>query len=154
MSSNRSTNNNTDTLDNAQRRDSALYSALMARYLHQDRLLWSRTQLLIVVQAGILAAGFSQRGHWFAFALMFFGALLTLLILSIVLKDERDRDVNNHIMYELADERIRLTADPPFGFIGRWFMRGGRIIKGVLILFFIIDIVLGALYTWADCLFL
>ena len=147
------------------RHDSALYSALMAHYLHQDRLFWSRTQLLIAVQAAVLATGFSQRGHWLALAIMLFGALLTFLIMILVIKDQADRDVNLPIMDNLADDllpdgikdklrqegndtRIRLTTT-----LRSRFIRGRCIMKSVLIMLIFIDILLGVLYTWARCLF-
>ena len=35
--------------------DSGLYRALLSHYVHQDRLLWSRVQLLIAIQGAVLA---------------------------------------------------------------------------------------------------
>jgi hypothetical protein len=162
MSNSQSTNNGSDE---SQKQSTTLYSALMAYYIHQDRLLWSRTQLLIAVQAAVLATGFSQRGHWLALAIMLFGALLTFLITVLVIKDQADRDVNLPIIDRLADEllpdgikdklhqegndtRVRLTSTPRYRFV-----RGRYIIKGVLIMFIFVDILLGVLYTWASCLF-
>lgn len=154
------------------RHDSCLYSALMAHYLHQDHLLWSRTQLLIAVQAAVLATGFSQRGHWLAPAIMLFGALLTFLIMLLVIKDRADRNVNLPIMDKLSDAllpdgikdelrqekkatNIQLTKTLRFRFIcGRYItIRGWYIIKSVLIMFIFIDILLAVLYNWASCLF-
>jgi hypothetical protein len=167
MSSCQTTHAETNSSNAAQRQDSALYSALMAHYLHQDRLLWSRTQLLIAVQAAILAAGFSQRSHWLAPAIMLFGALLTFLILILVIKDQADRDANLPIMDKLADDLLpdrikdklhQEGKDPPIRLtttLPPWvaFIRGRYVIKGVLIIFIFIDILLAALYTWASFLF-
>lgn len=166
MSSGQPTHTETNNRPDADRQQgSALYSALMAHYLHQDHLLWSRTQLLIALQVAILAVGYSQRCLWLAPAIMLFGALVTFLIMILVIKDQADRDVNLPIMDKLADEllpneikdklfqegndtHIRLTTT-----LRSRFIRGRYILKGVLMLFIFIDILLAALYTWASCLF-
>jgi hypothetical protein len=135
-----------------------LYSALVAMYLHQDRLLWSRTQLLIAIQGAVLAAGFSLRSKWFAPAIMLLGALLTFLIMVLVIKDQADRDVNLPLLKKLNEESVperlknlgpvKLTSEPPFN-----LMRGRYIIKIVLIIFILIDILLAVLFIWARKLF-
>ena len=178
MSSDQPTPTETNKPD-VERQDSALYPALMVHYLHQDRLIWSRTQLFIAVQAAFLAAGFSQRGHWLGPAIMSFSVLLTFMILDLVIKDQADRDVNLLIMDKLADELLpngikdklqkdKLCREGREGQEVReedkiqirltatpsfWFIRGRYVIEGVLIMFILIDIFLAVHYICASGLF-
>lgn len=144
--------------------DSGFYAALLSHALHQDALLWSRTQLLTAVQAAILASSYALRTTWLALALLTMGAVLTVLIAILVEKDQRDRDVNQHILDALADRllpgdlKASLTAagaQPPQVRIStrapRWLplMKGRIIIRLILWGFVAIDVglvVLGLLW--------
>ncbi len=148
--------------------DAGFYRSLMTYYIHQDALLWSRVQWLIALQAGVLTAGFSQRHNWIGPTIMVLGAILTILILFLLLKDQDDRDGNLLVMDKLANALlpdqirnelilegkeepfIRLTTIPPKW---RFWARGRYIISGTIIGFCLIDILLACLYLWAKCLF-
>jgi len=145
-----------------------LYETLFSFFLHQDQLYWSSTQLLLAIQAGVLAAGYGLRTSWLGPAILLVGALVTLLLLFLVLKYEWDRDVNLPILDKLARDLlphpikaelqkegrkepfIRLSATPP-----RWlrFVRGRYIIRGILIGLILVDVLLACLYTWAPSWF-
>ncbi len=149
------------------RPDSGLYRACMAYYLHQDRLLWSRTQLLVALQAAVIAAGFTLRGQWGAPALMALGATLTVLILILMVIDQRARDLNLPLMDMLVDrlapmqikEELRSMGQKyVFRFTTTWFnrfpfIRGSRVIWLVMILFICIDVALAVLYAWPTHIF-
>ncbi len=84
----------------------SLYEALMAHVLHQDRLVWDVSQVLIAVQGGVLLAGYSLRPHWLSVAILLLGAFLTLLLLALVRKHELDRDINRRVMDRLAESLL------------------------------------------------
>ena len=149
--------------------DSGFYLALMEQVLHQDRLLWSRTQILIAVQGAVIGSAYYVRSsYWLSPTIMIFGAVITALTFFLLVKDEQDRDVNRDVMDELAKKLlpqiivktllekgknepfIRITgAAPP------WcpFAKGRYIIKPSIIGFFVLDIVLALFYRWAPYLF-
>ncbi len=137
----------------------------MAHYLHQDRLLWSRVQLVIAVQGAVLIAGFYTRNDnaWLAAAIMIAGAIMTAIIFYLVTLDISDRDRNLKVMDKLAERLlpegikkklreekvkepfIRLTSG--YHYIRR-FIGGGRTLKTVLIVLFLIDIALALQYKY------
>lgn len=41
-----------------------LYSTLMAFYLHQDRLMWSRVHFLIAIHTAVYFVAYTQRENW------------------------------------------------------------------------------------------
>jgi len=148
--------------------DSGLYEALMAHMLHQDRLVWDMTQLIVVIQGGALASGFTLRSHWLGPVVLLFGAVLTIMLLALVVKSELDRDANRAIMDRLANELlpqkikgelrqqgkgepfVRVSVTPP-----RWygFLRGRYIVRGLLVGFAVLDTILAGLFWWAGFLF-
>jgi len=97
---------NTNTTNNIDKIDSGLYGALVAHQLHQDNLLWSRTQLIIAIQSGILVAGFILRECWLGTIIMMLGAFFSFGVLCLMLKDEADRKVNQPVMDKLADRLV------------------------------------------------
>jgi hypothetical protein len=147
---------------------STLYETLFSFFLHQDQLYWSSTQLLLAIQAGVLASGYTLRKSWLGPAILIAGAFITLLLFFLVLKYEWDRDVNLHILDKLArdllprtikDELlkegrkepfIRLSATPP-----RWlrFIRGRYIIRSILIGLILVDALFAFLYLWTPSWF-
>lgn len=65
-----------------------------AQYLHQDQLMWGRTQLLIAIQVAVLggAVTLMARQPGYAMGVLFLGCILTLATLSLVDIDEKVRD--------------------------------------------------------------
>jgi hypothetical protein len=133
--------------------DSGLYRSVLSMALHQDRLLWSRVQLLIAVQGAVLAGSYALRASWLAPAILGFGAALTLLLISLVEKDQLDRDVNQKLLDELGSRclpedlrnpGIRFTAKIPKGSL---ILRGRHVLRLVLWGFFVLDLVLGVLHA-------
>lgn len=98
--------NNSKNTGKGDKIDSGLYRALISHQTHQDRLLWSRVQLLIAVQAGVLVAGFSLREYWQGTIIMILGAVFTFGVYSLMLKDEADRDINQLLMDKLAERLV------------------------------------------------
>jgi hypothetical protein len=147
--------------------DSGLYEALMAFFMHQDRLVWDITQLLIAAQGGVLASSFILRRHWSGPIILLFGAFLTLVLLALQERCASDRDVNLALMDKLADRllpdsikedlqregkaaSVRVGATAP-----RWYatLRGRFARRTVLIVFILGDVLLAGLYSWAGFLF-
>jgi hypothetical protein len=136
---------------------SGLYPALMAHVLHQDRLIWDIAQLVIALQAGVLASSYAAREHWLGPAILLLGAGVTLVLLALVVKCEMDRDVNRELMDMLGsrfiptevraellrlgrrEPLVRISATPP-----RWyrFVRGRYIVRAVLVFVTALDLAL------------
>ena len=125
----------------------------MAHVLHQDRLVWDVSQLLIAVQGGVLLSGYALRPHWLSAAILLMGALLTLLLFGLVRKHELDRDVNQRVMDGLAQsllsERLRRDLRPedsPDPVVrmsapaSHSHMRGRFILRSVIFLLVAIDV--------------
>ncbi len=140
-----------------------LYSTLMAFYVHQDRLMWSRVHFLIAVHVAVLAGGLTQADNWVGPAIMLLGALITCLITVIMLVDQAVRDKNVPMMEKIEDElvpkriknelsqegkadRVQLSVKLP-----PWATR--LIVGSVLGVFLGIDIVVAYLFAYAPHLF-
>ena len=160
----------TPSLEDIRTPEASLYQALMAHYLHQDRLLWSRVQLLIAVQGAVLVAGFyiHSENSWLATVIMIAGAMVTIIIFYLVTLDISDRDKHLRVMDKLAESLlpeemknklreekvkepfIRLTSGYPRI---RRFIGGGRTLKCVLVMFFLLDIALALQYKFGFHIF-
>ena len=136
--------------------DATLYAAVLRHYLHQDAILWSRVQVLLAIQAGVLAGAVALRTNAFvAAAVLLLGAFFTLLLLLLGLKDELDRDINLPLLDALAR---RITAAAPFPDLALdlrtpirmasprrpWHvpLRGRTILRFSLILLMVLDVAL------------
>ncbi|HEY5707473.1 MAG TPA: hypothetical protein VIS96_18085 [Terrimicrobiaceae bacterium] len=144
----------------------SLYEALLAHALHQDRLVWDVSQMLIAVQGGVLISGYALRSHWFAVAILLLGAFLTLFLLALVRKHELDRDVNRRLLDSLAESLVpenvkhqlrrtktsepivRISAAAPHS-----HMRGRFILRTVIFALIAVDIAFaGLIYFAPECL--
>jgi hypothetical protein len=102
---------------------SDFYRFIYTYYFHQDTLSWRRTQILLVAEAGILAAAFNKHG-WLAILALSLGSLLVFLIWRLIQRDWQVRDQYNKYFDEChAEWGVRLTVQPRT----EWY-RGGRII--------------------------
>jgi len=159
--------NNNSNLPSQTEADSSLYSALVSFYLHKDQLLWSRTQLLIAVQAGVLASGYHFKSIWLGPIVMVLGALLTFMFLQLVEKDRSSRDANLELMetlehclipdsiknhLESKGKRWKVRYVEPSGI---WWaiMRGRVVIRVIIFAFMAVDIILAGLYIFAVSIF-
>jgi len=84
----------------------SLYSSLMGHRLHQDNLLWSRTRILMTVQAAVIAGAYFQRSVWIGPAVLYLGAILIFVLYLWILRDQDDRDVNEEITDRLAERLL------------------------------------------------
>ncbi len=134
---------------------SGLYQSLVQHKIHQDQLLWSRIQILHALQAAVLAGGFALHYTWeasnFGGVLLLCGGVLTLVLFFLVLGDWADMKVNEGIMEELArrllpvgmkNKVIRWT-DRDVWHRKRRCVEGHYMIYGALILFMMVDFVVG-----------
>jgi hypothetical protein len=91
-----------------------LYEALLAHAIHQDALFWGRVQVLLGIQAGVLAGAFVVRDSlWLALPLLLVGALLTGLLLLLASQDRQDRLANQRLLDTLGRRLLsdRLIAE-------------------------------------------
>lgn len=132
--------------------DSGLYRALISHYLHQDRLLWSRVQLLVAVQGAVLAGSYSLRYHWLAIGILSMGVVLTILLILLIEKDQRDRDVNLGILDALGLRLLPANLQqPPIRMTSTWIIRGQWVLRIVLWAFVGLNLILGVLYLCCPC---
>ena len=143
-------------MGNQEKIDTGFYGTLMTYALHQNGLMWSRTQLLTAVQAAILSASYVVRDTpWLNAGILLLGVVLTVGVLLLVYKDVKLREVNEQLMKVLAERMIpksikdelerggapssvRFTLGPKDGW--RWtLIRGRYILYAAMILFIVID---------------
>jgi len=102
------------------------YRFISAYYFHQDSLSWSRTQNLLVIEAGVLAAAFSKHG-WLAILALALGSVLVLLIWHLIQRDWQVRDQYNPYFDEFHKEWGVTLGVPARGY---WY-RGRHIVKAI-----------------------
>lgn len=102
------------------------YRFIYTSYFHQDNLSWSRTQILLVVEGGVLTAAFSKHG-WLAVLALALGSVLVLLIWHLIQRDWQIRDQYNPYFDEFHKEwGVRLAVQAK----GYWY-RGQHIVQGI-----------------------
>ena len=148
------TNENNNTANTAPKRtsDSGFFRALISYYIHQDQLMWNRTQILIAIQGGSLAGSYSLIGknNWVAFLILLSAVLFTLLLLAVIKRDIDARDVNLQLIDKIAEELSKpYEGDgvPCFRLIPKpkWStLRGKFALLVVVCLLLLIDIVMSS----------
>lgn len=103
-----------------------VYAHFGASYLYQDQLSWGRTQLLVAIEAGTLAAAFALRPI-LAIAALLLGALLMAAIWRLVERDWEVRDHHRDLLGKVHKPLdIRMTKEP----CNRWW-RGSFILRRI-----------------------
>src|SRR5437667_9113021 len=104
--------------------DSEVYRALMALYMQRDKLSWSRTRALGVVEGGVIAASFVTRGL-LASAILVFGIAIVVSIWFLI---ERDWQCRDHHFKDALDSvhspRNIVLRPAPRIISGKSIMRG------------------------------
>jgi hypothetical protein len=122
-------------------------------WMHQDKLMWSRTGFLTAIQTAALAgsylnlsqqppAGIHLPNAFVSTIVMVGAALLTCCIYRLVSYDEKDRDTNRKGMKELEDKyfgKVYPTAADRK-------IRGTSLLKAILLAFVVINIFLAGIY--------
>ena len=133
----------------------SLYGPLMSHFLHQDKLMWDFAKIIIAVQGATFVIGWSLRPFWLGWVAVLLGAAITLVLLSLVKKAEKDRDANLKVL-DLAVERALTQEDKaaliqdgeksPFVRLSvPAHRRGENIIKLFFLGFVVLDFVFAAL---------
>ncbi len=112
------------------------YRFIYTYYFHQDALSWKRTELLLAVEAGVLAAAFAQRSSVaVAVVALVGGSVVVFLIWRLIQRDDQVRDQYNRYFKKFHE---KLIADPtmPDRIMTvpaktRWY-RGGHIIRFII----------------------
>ncbi len=124
------------------------YQPLLSIWLHQDGLLWSRTQLLLGIQLAVLAGAYLQRDMWLGPMIMLLGGAVTTIIILLVARDEQvyirvAKEIESILPADLKQlAPLKLTGQP------RWI--GGRLIlRGTLFGVLLLDLFLFVLYLVA-----
>lgn len=124
---------------------SEVYRCLYTSYLHHDRLAWSRTQALVAIEAGLVAAAFSQKGLFAVFILLA-GTLLLYLIWRLIHRDFENRDMHRDALDRVHKPLgISMGKQPP---CPAWAY-GRKIIRIVFIVLATANI-LFAIYFWGE----
>jgi len=138
----------------------SLYRGLVAHWIHQDRLLWGRTQLVIAVESAVLVISYNvfARSPWLSGIVFIFGIVVLLGIFQIIRLDQKDRDlvlplirwtgkklvgvdegtlISEGVLNEgqTLDEALGMYSPPQI-------FTGDRIIKGFAIFFLVTNVVL------------
>jgi hypothetical protein len=110
------------------------YRFICSYYLHQDASSWKRTELLFAVEAGVLAAAFSQRAS-IAVTALIGGSILVFLIWRLIQRDDQVRDQFNRYFKKFHEKLVadpampdRIMTVPPKT---KWY-RGGHIIRFII----------------------
>lgn len=119
------------------------YRFIYTYYFHQDSLSWSRTQNLLVVEAGVLAAAFSQHG-WLAILALALGSVLVLLIWHLIQRDWQIRDQYNNY-FDRFHEDWGVTLGVPAK--GYWY-RGRHIVQAITWSVIFINLVFVVLFAF------
>ena len=131
--------------------DAGVFRALLGWKIYQDRLMWSRTQTLLGLQALVLGGSYAARSEWLAPALLVVGAILTGLVWFLAWADSRDRHLNNQAIDLLST--ALLPEGVEFRFTeaanGLRVLRGNHIVVGVTVGFVVIDILLALFYCYS-----
>lgn len=120
--------------------DSGFFRALISYWIHEDRLIWSHTQLLMALQVAVLAAayGLSETGYKrTALIVPGIGVLLTVAISFNMTRCWRNRKENEELTRKVgqrlsepySDTKTRSFCLPsdvragwPAPFYGRWLV--------------------------------
>ena len=123
--------------------DAEVYRGLMAYWLQQDTLSWSRTQALGVVEIGLLTASFSKGGCVAAGTLLL-GSILVWLIWCLILRDWecRDQFLTNLLDSVHAPRNIQMTPQP-----AKKWRRGKVIMPFIVYSLLILNLVLAILFA-------
>jgi hypothetical protein len=120
-----------------------VYTHLTEYYLYQDELSWSRTQLLVAVEGGALAAAFALRP--LAVPTLLVGTVLTSLIWRLVERDWEVRDQNLGMLDKAHGPLgIRMTKRAR----SMWW-RGAVILRTVFASLLAVNLILAFLFVLA-----
>ena len=105
--------------------DDAIFQWLTSYYLHQDSLSWSRTQTILAVEAGVLAAAFYLDGRASVVPLVL-GAAVIWFFWSLMNRDWeiRDQDLENQLDRVFKPRGIRVEKCE-----SRWWRKGETVSK-------------------------
>lgn len=113
--------------------------AAMSYFIHEDALMWSRLQVLAVVQLATLSAAYynleSGKSTALPIIILVIGAVMTSLVFCLVKRSEAYRDA---IKEEWLESKFRGFDVPLKGAAG---LRGGEVAWIIFILALIIDVV-------------
>jgi hypothetical protein len=122
-----------------------VYKTLVDYYLHQNLLGWSRTRLLVVVEAGVLASAFAKPD--LALVILCFGSVLVGLLWALVERDWIVRDQNLELINKIH-RPLGVRMGPQSDQIGKP-LPGTRIIRIVFVLLLLANGVLMLLFGLA-----
>ncbi len=114
--------------------------------LHHDKLFWGRIQTLYVVQAALLGDLYALRTQWYGFALLLFGAVLTLGLALLACYDYQDAKSTNGRLFELTRKYLVHVSALPSGVRAR--IPGNRLLLITVLLLVSADWFLAWHYFW------
>lgn len=76
------------------------YRGLVSQWIHQDRLMWSRTQLVMALQVACLGGGYavSHKDRLLATGVVVLSGVFSLAALHLVRIDRKDRDLAEAVL--------------------------------------------------------
>ena len=106
---------------------SELFASTLSFYAHRDNLMWSRTQIIIAVQAAVIGGAYvlGHRELVLAVCLLLLGVALTIIAMFLMARDEELREANTPLLKALGsklsasagctgDAEFRLGTNGPY----------------------------------------
>jgi len=120
-----------------------IYQHMIRSYLYQDKLSWSRTQTLVVVEGGLLASSYYCVGAPLAVFILLFGTLIVWFIWRLIQRDweVRDQNLENHLDKVHLDKGIKMVKESTY-----WCSRGSTIVRIIVYALIALNIILSICY--------
>ena len=137
-------NNNTDWTEKVP--PDQIYNYMINYYLHQDRLSWSRTQTLIVIEAGLLATSYRLINTPLSVIILFLGTPIIWFIWRLIKRDwdVRDQNLDPYVdsVHKYKDPCIKMVKTAP-----NWWSRGSIILPLIVYSLIALNILLLICYS-------
>jgi len=112
-------------------------------YLHQDKLGWARTQVLLVIEAAVFTGGMSRTGP-LSIIFLVGGACVLWLLQRVIRRDWQIRDATREQLLPLLDQRTFKLSPPP----EQGTIRGRHFVPVVMWGLFGMNVLLAGLKVW------
>jgi hypothetical protein len=132
--------------------EEALFGSVLSFYAHRDQLMWSRTQIVIAVQAATLGGSYNLgSGDLFlAVSVLLLGATLSVIAILMMARDQELREANAPLLRELGQRlstKAGLSRDREFRLGTSGPIRASFLAFSVTAMFVVVD----ALYATLLC---
>ncbi|MCA9399575.1 MAG: hypothetical protein KC618_07490, partial [Candidatus Omnitrophica bacterium] len=94
------------------------FAAVLSYYIHQNQIMWNRTQLGIAIQGAVLGGAYSLKDDLIASCgILFVGIVLWVILWRIIERDREIRDINKKLLDQLASALAAEEDNPDITFV-------------------------------------